>query len=355
MGTRLAVAVVGLVVAGVAAAAPSATATRGPSESNFTVYVSGYSPQIARYRFDTASGQLTALGTTPVAGNPSFLAVDPQHHFLYAANEVDHGQVAVFTIDPAEGTLQELGRVPSGGSTPAYVGVDYTGKWVMAANYGSGTVAVQPLRADGSLGQAISTLWVGSNAHEIVPEPSNRFVYVPCLGSNYIAQLELDAATGALRPAARVAVTPPQRGPRHIVFHPDRNHAYLIDEISSSMEAFAVDPSSGQLSRQQVLSTRPAGATGFNKAAEVWIDRAGHFLYGSDRGDDQIVIYALDAEGRMALVGFQKTGGRWPRDFTIDPTGRWLLVANERSDNVVDPHDLLHGFSSRGSIRSPSG
>jgi 6-phosphogluconolactonase len=325
MRTRLAVAVMSVVVAGGAAAAPA----------NFVVYVSGYSPHIARYDLDAASGRLTTLGTTPAAGNPSFLAVDRQHRFLYAVNEAEHGQVAAFAIDPANGALQELDRVSSGGSTPAYVGIDHTGKWVLAANYGNGTVAVLPVRADGSLGPAIATPWVGANAHEIVPDQANRFVYVPCLGSSWVAQLALDAATGALRPIARVAVTPPQRGPRHLAFHPDRKHAYLVDETSSSMEAFAVDAASGRLSRMQVLSTRPADATGFNKAAEVWIDRAGRFLYASNRGDDQIVIYALDAEGRMTVVGFHETGGRWPRDFTIDPTGRWLLVANKRSDNVV--------------------
>ena len=150
-------------------------------------------------------------------------------------------------------------------------------------------------------------------------------MYVPCLGSNYVAQLELDAATGALKRAATapVAVAPPQRGPRHIVFHPDRKHAYVLDETSSSMEAFAFDTTSGQLSRMQVLSTRPEGATGFNKAAEVHVDRAGHFLYASNRGDDQIVIYALDAAGRM-------TPGRFPQN-------GWALAArlHHRSDGQV--------------------
>jgi 6-phosphogluconolactonase len=329
MWTRVAVGWLSLVVAAVAAAAPQATT------GNVIVYVSGYSPQITRYRFDDAAGRLTALGATPAPGNPSFLAIDAQRRFLYAVNEVEDGQVTTFAIDPDDGALQARGRVSSGGSTPAYVGIDHSGKWVLAANYKSGTVGVLPVRPDGSLGAAIATPWVGANAHEIVADPANRFVYVPCLGSNYVAQLAFAATTGALRPTAHVAVLPPQRGPRHLVFHPDRKHAYLIDETSSAMEAFAVDPASGQLSRMQVLSTRPAGATGFNKAAEVAIDRQGRFLYGSNRGDDNIVIYALDAEGRMSLVGFQKTGGRWPRDFTIDPTGRWLLVANKRSDNVV--------------------
>ncbi len=352
MRNRLTLAVVSLVIAPVSAAAPTRTASSSvpetrPRADNAFVYVSGYSPQIARYRLDRATGRLTLLGITPADGNPSFLAIDAQHRFLYAVNEVAHGQVSAFAIDPANGALRPLGAVSSGGSTPAYVGLDRSGKWVLAANYGSGTVAILPVRADGSLGQAIATPWVGMNAHEIVADPSNHFVYVPCLGSNWVAQLGFDAATGALGPVVtpRFAVVSPERGPRHIVFHPDRKHAYLIDEISSSIEALAVDATSGQLSRLQVLSTRPAGATGLNKAAAVWVDRAGRFLYASNRGDDEIAIFALDAAGRMTPVGFKKTGGSWPRDFAVDPTGRWLLVANKRSDNVVvfaiDPHSGL--------------
>jgi 6-phosphogluconolactonase len=173
-------------------------------------------------------------------------------------------------------------------------------------------------------------------AHMILPDPSNHFVFVPCKGSDYVAQYVFDAATGQLTPnAVPTMATATGAGPRHMVFHQTAAMAYLIDETGSTMSALALDSAHGTLSIVQTVSTIPSTFTGTNTAAEVHVHPSGRWLFGSNRGDDSIVVYPLDGSGRMGTPTFTPSGGTTPRDFTLDASGTFLYAANEGTGNVV--------------------
>jgi 6-phosphogluconolactonase len=177
----------------------------------------------------------------------------------------------------------------------------------------------------------------GAHAHAIVTSHDDRFALVPCLGSNDVAQYAFDATTGRLVPNTPSTAPAPasMAGPRHIAFHPDGVHAYVINETDSTVAAYAFDANHGVLSLRQVVSTLPSGFSGTNTAAEVAIAPSGRYLYGSNRGDDSIAIYAIAPDGILHSAGWHPTGGRIPRQFSLDPTGTFLLVANVDSHNVV--------------------
>jgi 6-phosphogluconolactonase len=299
------------------------------------VYVSGYSPQIARFRLDPATGALTALGTTPATGSPSFLAVDPARRHLYAVNETGN-TVEAFAIDPATGGLTHIGTdQSSGGSGPAHLVVDGGSRWLLVANYTDGRVQVVPIQADGSLGLPGTPLHdCSSKAHQIVLDADNQHAFVPCLADNNIAQYTLDAKTGALTlntPATVDAGT----GPRHLALRPGGGFAYEIGETDNTIGAYAVD-GAGRLTELQRVSTLPAGFMGASNGAEVQVAPSGKFVYGSNRivgADGSIVIFAIGGDGKLTLVGHQATGKK-PRHFSLDPSGRWLLVADQDSGDV---------------------
>jgi 6-phosphogluconolactonase len=307
------------------------------------VYVSGYRPEIAIFRLDVASGSLTPAGKVSAGQNPSFLAWDAGAKLLFAANETDPGRVRSFAIDQANGQLKALNDVPAGGSITAHLSVDRSGKWLLVANYGDrkeGTIATFPIDAGGRLGAAVDTRNFGaaSMPHLIITDPANRFVFVPCKGGPFVAQLRLDAATGRLSPnnPERVA-SAPGSGPRHMDFHPNRKFAYVINELDLTMSAYAYDSDAGLLRELQTLPTLPKGAaTTDNSAADVHVHPSGNFLYGSNRGHNSIVIYRLDpSTGRMTLLGHETRAIKRPRNFHIDPSGSLMLVANQDDASVT--------------------
>jgi 6-phosphogluconolactonase len=304
-----------------------------PPPSTAFVYVSGYSTTIARYTLDPSNGTLTPKGTTGATGSPSFLAVDPARRHLYAVDETN-SKVEAYAIDPATGALTHIGTdALSGGTGPAYLTVDTSGKWVLVANYGSGDVGVLPIAANGSVG-APMTHHAGMNAHEVVLDATDSFAWVPCLGSNYIAEYSFAAATGALTPPTPATVTTPAgSGPRHLALHPTRALAYLIEETDSMVGTYSVD-GAGKLTLLQRQSSRAAGASGTNTGAEIAVHPSGKFVYVSNRGDDDIGVFSVGADGLLTPVAHTKTGGQTPRQFSIDPSGKWLLVANQGSGDV---------------------
>jgi 6-phosphogluconolactonase len=297
-------------------------------------YASGYGPDIAWYSVDPASGALAPSGTTAAfAASPSFLALDRDR--LYAVSEATN-RVGAYSIDHTSGALTFVNDVASGGTGPAHVSVDRSGKYVFVANYGNGRVAVLPVQTTG-IGAAQQTIAVGARAHQVLADPSNRYVFVPCLGADYVAQFRFDATNGTLTPNATPALaTVPGAGPRHLAFAPNGTSGYLINETDSTLSALALDPATGRLTTLQTISTRAAGATGTNTTAEVWVHPSGKFVYGSNRGDDNIVTYSIaPATGMISLVGHTSTQGMTPRSFTLDPAGAFLYAANQGSDSVV--------------------
>jgi 6-phosphogluconolactonase len=302
-------------------------------------YASGYGPDIDLFSVDEGTGALTRVASTPAFGSsPSFLAINRAVTNLYAVDEDATGRVGAYSIDPATGALSFLGAVSSGGNGPPFVSVDATGRWVFVANYGDGTVSVLPVQSGGALGAPVQTLDVGAEAHMIVADASNRFVFVPCKGADYVAQFLFDASSGELTPNATPRVpTAAGAGPRHLAFHPNGRFVYLINESNSTMTAYALDANLGTLSEIQTRSTLPAGYSGpANTGAEVWVHPSGKWVFGSNRGQDSIVVFAIDpSTGVMSLEGYTKSGGTTPRDFTLDPSGNLLYVANQDTGNVV--------------------
>jgi 6-phosphogluconolactonase len=303
--------------------------------AHLVAYVSGYGPNIAWFDLDQATGALAPVSTIAAfAASPSFLAVSGLH--LYAVSEAT-SRVGAYAIDPTSGGLTFINDVAAGGSGPAHVSVDRTGTFVLVANYGDGTVSVLPVRTDGGLAAATQTIDLGTNAHQILTDPTNHFVLVPCKGSDYIAQLTFDPATGALAAnGVPHLATAAGAGPRHLAFAPDGAHAYLINELDSTLVALTYDSGTGRLATVQTVSTRAAGAVGANTGAEVWVHPSGKWVYGSNRGDNNVATFAIEAgTGRLSLVGHTPSGGSTPRDFTLDPTGRWLHAANQGSSTVI--------------------
>ncbi len=327
-------------------AAAFAGAAGNPAYFVYAGTYTGHGSQgIYVYRFDAATGELTSLGLAAQTQDPSFLAVRPGGAYLYAVNEGGAGFVSAFRVDRKTGKLTPLNRVSSRGSSPCALSVDSTGKFVVAANYGSGSVVLFPIKADGSLAQPTvfdqhegssvdPQRQEGPHAHSAIFSPDNRFVLSADLGVDRIYIYLFDAARGVLSPAGSADVQPGS-GPRHLAFHPDGKFVYAINELTSTVTAFAWDPMT--LRKTATVAALPEGYQGPKSGAEIQVHPNGRFLYASNRGEaNDIAIFSIDAQtGRPTPAGHVASGGRTPRSFSLDPTGRYLLVANQDSNNVV--------------------
>ncbi len=304
--------------------------------------------------FNLVSGRLgrpTLAASTP---SPSFLALHPKLPVLYAVGETSQlgpnkeGAVSAFRIEAQSGELTFLNREPSGGRGPCHLSVDSGGKWVLVANYSSGSIAVLPVEPDGRLGAARTIMQhhgssvnakrqAGAHAHFITTDPSDSFVLACDLGLDKVLVYRFDRLTGALTPnIPGAAVLEAGSGPRHLAFRPDGRRVYVVSEMASTVTAFDYDPERGALHQFQTVSTIPRDFGGDNIAAEVAVHPSGKFLYASNRGHDTIAVFRIDpATGMLTPVEYQSSWGKTPRHFAIDPTGRWLLAANQDSDRIV--------------------
>jgi 6-phosphogluconolactonase len=320
-------------------------------------YTRAPSKGIYAYRFQGATGEVTPLGTDGLAAeteNPSFLAVHPNQRFLYAVNEVSRyegaaaGSVSAFSIDRATGTLTLLNRVSSRGGSPCHLELDRSGKWLFVANYGGGSVAAFPVQGDGKLGEASAFFQhagssvnkarqSGPHGHATVVSPDNKFVLAADLGLDKILTYRIDAAKGGLVPAdPPFSAIKPGSGPRHLAFRPDGKFAYVLNEMLSSVGAYAYDAGRGSLRELQTVSTLPEGFSADNSGAEIVSHPTGKFLYTSNRGHDSIAMFRIDAaKGTLTAAGHVSTQGKTPRGFGIDPSGSFLVAGNQNSGTVV--------------------
>ena len=331
-------------------------ADRAPTK--YMIYVGTYtdhgSKGIYVYRFDSSTGKLTSLGLAAETAEPSFLAVDPNGRFLYAVNETGSynrqptGAVSAFAIQPESGKLSLLNQVSSRGADPAHIVLDRTGKYALVSNYTSGSVVVLPVLKDGQLGETSSFAQhkgssvnperqKGPHAHAMALSPDNRFAVVADLGLDQLLVYSFDATNGTLGANPQIVKASPGVGPRHLVFSSDGRFLYVINEMQSTVVAYSYNETTGALHEVQTISTLPKTFSGDNTAAEIEIHPSGKFLYASNRGDDNsIAVFAINSrDGTLTLVENDPAGGKTPRHFVIDPTGSWLLVANEDSGNIV--------------------
>jgi len=329
-----------------------------PTQGEYIVYIGTYtgkgSKGIYAYRFNSTTGRVSSLGLAAESVNPSWLTVHPNQQFLYAANETGDykggksGAISAFAIDRKSGKLTFLSQVSSRGADPCHATVDLTGKNLLVANYSSGTVAVFRLHDDGHLGEASAFVQhtgssvnpdrqKGPHAHSIEPSPDNRFVLAADLGLDQLLVYRFDPAKGSLTPNhPAFARLRPGAGPRHFAFGAGGKLVYVINEMQSTVTAFAYDAAGGRLRELQTVSTLPKDFAGENTTAEIRVDSSGRFLYGSNRGHDSIAVFSIDAEeGTLTPVERVSTQGKEPRNFEIDPTGKYLLAANQNSGSVV--------------------
>jgi 6-phosphogluconolactonase len=323
--------------------------TRGETLVYFGTYTGAKSKGIYVSRLNTESRQLSEPVLAAEAVNPSFLAVHPSGKFLYAVNEVDQmqgeaaGEASAFAIDRATGRLKLLNRSSSKGPGPCYLSLDRSGRNLLLANYGGGSVAVLPVGEDGALGTATSFIRhqgpAEPHAHSIDVDAANRFALAADLGLDRIYVYRFDAAKGLLSAGdPPFATVDTKSGPRHLALHPGGKFVYVLNELSLTLTAMRYDAERGTLEAIQTISSLPEGvevAPEFS-GAEVVVHPRGRFLYASNRGHDTIAIFAIDEEaGKLHLLEHVSTEGKTPRGFGIDPTGSYLLAANQDSDTVV--------------------
>ncbi|HEY3862367.1 MAG TPA: lactonase family protein [Verrucomicrobiae bacterium] len=315
------------------------------------VLVGSGDKNIEAFHLNLADGALSPAGEAAKIEHPSFIFVSPNHHFLYSISEGQSktaSSINAFAIDAAAGKLTFLNKQPVGGAGPCYVEVDPSGKAALVANYNSGSFAAFPLAENGEV-QPMSAFiqdegssvnpdrQAGPHAHCLVAGPGDKFVYGCDLGLDKVMIFKFDPARGTLMAAdPAFARVKPGAGPRHIAFHPNGRWAYLITEMGSSVIAFAVDSSTGELREFQTESTLPADYSGQNTGAEIAVHPSGKYVYCSNRGDNSLAVFGCDPEsGRLTFIERTRSGGKIPRQFEIDPAGRYLLSANQESDNVV--------------------
>ena len=317
------------------------------------------------FQVDRATGAMTPAGTHRMGTSPSCLAVNAAGTRVYSANETDRandsgeGTVSAFAINPADGQLEPLNTVPSGGAGPTYVSIHPAGRFLLVANYFGGSVAVLPILSDGRLGEAtdikVDAGTIGpttaanappgsfafsghdrTHAHMIQADPSGRFVLHVDLGLDRIFVWRFDEEKGLLTPNEPPGVSlPPGDGPRHFHFHPNGRWLYSIQEEGSTIVLFDYEATRGRLKARQTISTLPPGFTGSNFCSEILVSADGLFVYAGNRLHDSIGIFSVGRDGELTFVGEEWTRGNYPRSFAFDPTGRFLYCCNQRADSVA--------------------
>ena len=307
---------------------------------------------VYRARFDAKTGELRKIGSTNVGPNPSFLTIHPNGRVLYAVNELEQykgkpsGAVSAFAIARDTGALTRLNEQLSEGGAPCYVSVDHSGRVVLVANYVGGNLALLPIERDGSLApaaQVVQHTGTGPNkerqehahAHSIVPDPSGTWALSADLGTDRIYVYHVDAAGKALHHIeAGDAMVKRGAGPRHIAYHPKLPFVYVANEVDSTVSRFRFDAEHGRLSLVDAHSTLPAGWKGANDVADIHIPSSGRTVYVSNRGHNSIAVFNVDSAGGLSPAQFAAVEN-WPRNFTLDPTERWLLVAHEKASSIL--------------------
>jgi 6-phosphogluconolactonase len=334
--------------AGGAIANPPGTPTAGsqsgengnPSSMNKpareTVYVSGYGPDIRVLSLDTASAQLSDKSKISGGMSPSYLAFSPDKRFLYAVNEAGapaDSKVLAFSVDASDGHLTALNSAVTGGTGAPHLAVHPSGRFLAVAHYNSGEVVIIPIGTDGSLGTA-GPLNKGpnnscQNAHQAVFDRTGDHLLVPCLGSNFVMQFKFDAGTLSYNDPATVPV---EGGPRHLALSPDEKRAYVLSEHASTITTFKYDAASGKLSEPTTVNSYKQQA---GSSAHILVHSSGKFLYVSNRQENSLGRFLLDGTGLPQSPSFVTDMIATPRDFSIDPTGSFLLLANQAGTQDV--------------------
>jgi 6-phosphogluconolactonase len=309
-------------------------------------YTKGKSEGIYVYKMNTETGDVSYVNKA-MASNPSYLDLSPDEKFVYAVNEDanDKGSVSVFSFEKSTGALKYIDKQTSGGDHPAYVAVNKTGKWVAVANYTGGSFSTLPIMANGTLGTPTTVQHTGSSVnkerqekphvHSTVFSPDDKYLFVPDLGIDKVMIYSFNPGSGKPEPApVPFAAVPAGNGPRHFTFHPNGKLAYLVEEMGGEVSGYKYN--NGKLTLIQRISTYPADYKEKKWSADIHISPDGKFLYATNRTPaNNIAIFSIAKNGKLTFIGSEPTKGDVPRNFSIDPTGNFLLVANQESNNIV--------------------
>lgn len=330
------------------------TGSQPGDDSDYYLFVGTYTGEgsegIYLYEFNSDDGSITPVDTVKGVANPSYLTLSPDHSFLYAVNEETdstEASVSAFSFDKNSAEITFLNKQSSRGGAPCYVSTDQTGNAVFVGNYLGGSLAMFPVKDDGSLAESITAIvHEGSSINErrqnsphvhcTIISPDNRMLFVTDLGTDTVTGYVFDSNSLTLQNEPSIVFeTEPGAGPRHLTFHPNGEYAYLVNELNGTVVSFSYDGES--LEELQTISTLPENYEGRFSGADIHVSADGRFLYASNREDlNNIVIYSIDQDsGLLKKVGEQSSGGAHPRNFMIDPTGNYLLVANRNTDNIV--------------------
>jgi 6-phosphogluconolactonase len=332
-----------------------AAAQTAPGSSSMHAYVGSFTSAARKargdginvYRVDPATGAWTHVGHVGDLTNPSYLALSHDQRTLYSVHG-DEDYATAFALDPATGQAKLLNRAATGGKNGVREAVDPSGKYLVVANYASGSVAVLPIAPDGSLKDQHQLVQLpgepgphkveqqSSHPHDIVFDPSGKFVLVPDKGLDRVFVFRFDGTTGKLSPTEQGSVkSRPAAGSRHLAFHPKLPIVWVLNELDSTIATYRFDTARGTLTPAQVMSTLPSDFTGYSTTSEIAVTPDGRFVYASNRGHDSVTIFAANPEGMLSVVGWQPTQGSTPRFIGLDPAGRFLQAANEGGDTIV--------------------
>ncbi|RME76222.1 MAG: lactonase family protein [Chloroflexi bacterium] len=316
-------------------------------------HVAGRGEGVYTCRFNPSTGELSQpeLASDEVV-SPSYLAVSPNRRYLYAVQETDEDRTAAvyaFAVSPDSHSLRYLNHQPAHGRLPCFVSVHPAGRFVLTANYGTGSVAVHPVGDDGALHPASDVVQhtgrgpnparqEGPHTHQVVFGPQDNLVFVPDLGLDRIMTYRLDTGQGKLHSFSPPFYSAhPGAGPRHLAFHPTGRYAFGLNELDASVIVYAHHR--GTLTPRQTVSALPPDFAGEPSGSAVRVSPEGRFVYAADRGNSSIAVYAFaESTATLTLLEHQSTQGQTPRDFVIDPTGKFLLAANQDSDTIIAFH-----------------
>lgn len=317
------------------------------------------------FQVNRTTGVMSPTGNYEMGTSPSCLVLNSSGTHLYSANETDRvgedkqGTVSAFAINRADGTIQLLNSVRSGGAGPTYVSIHPSGRYLFVANYFGGSLAVLPIQPDGRLGNATdvkndagkvgparatnapagSFAFSGhdrTHAHMVQSDPTGRYVLHVDLGLDQILIWEFNDKYGTLTPNEFPFVAlPPGDGPRHFHFHPNGRWCYSIQEEGSNIVLFDYDNTKGRMSSRQTISTLPKGFTGSNFCSGILVSSDGRFVYAGNRLHDSVAIFSIGSNGILSYLGEEWTRGNYPRSFSFDPAGQFLYCCNQRSDNIT--------------------
>ncbi|MBO9674518.1 MAG: lactonase family protein [Sphingobacteriaceae bacterium] len=306
----------------------------------------GKSEGIYTYNFNSSTAATSIKSITKNTANPSYVAVSPDNQFIYAVNETGAtSSVSAFKYDAASGNLTFINKVDSHGADPCFITVD--AKNVIVANYSGGSLAVFQRKADGSLTEAIQVIkhsgksidpkgrQESAHVHMTIFTPDHKYLIVNDLGEDqtYIYNYNPTAKEKILT-VKSVFKTHAGTGPRHITFSPNGKFAYLAHEFNGSITAFAY--ANGNLTKLQEIGTTPKNFTGRIDGADIHISADGKFLYETNRGDaNSISAFSILHTGKLKFIETVSTLGKGPRNFSIDPTGKFLLIGHQYSNDVV--------------------